>query len=86
LQATGHQSDADEAFKTLRDKFANSNAYDVAVVYAYRGDRDLALQWLERAYTQHDPSLPELLCEYFLKDLALDPRFMALKRKMNLPE
>jgi TolB-like protein/DNA-binding winged helix-turn-helix (wHTH) protein/Tfp pilus assembly protein PilF len=86
LQATGHQSDADKAFKTLRDKFANSNAYDVAVVYAYRGDRDLALQWLERAYTQHDPSLPELLCEHFLKDLALDPRFMALKRKMNLPE
>jgi tetratricopeptide (TPR) repeat protein len=86
LQAAGRQSEADEAFKTLRDKFASSNAYEVAVVYAYRGDRDLALQWLERAYTQHDPSLPELLCEYFLKNLVLDPRFTAFKRKMNFPE
>lgn len=84
-QAAGRQPEADEAFKTLRDKFANSNAYDIAVVYAYRGDRDLALQWLERAYDQHDPDLPELLCEYFFKNLALDPRFTALKRKMNLP-
>jgi len=85
LQAAGRQSEADAAFKTLRDKFAKSNAYDVAIIYAYRGDRDLAMQWLERAYTQHDPELPELLCEYFLKNLVLDPRFTAFKRKMNLP-
>jgi TolB-like protein/DNA-binding winged helix-turn-helix (wHTH) protein/Flp pilus assembly protein TadD len=86
LQAAGRQSEADAAFKTLRDKFANSNSYDIAIIYAYRGDRDLAMQWLERAYTQHDPELPELLCEYFLKNLVLDPRFTAFKRKMNLPE
>jgi TolB-like protein/DNA-binding winged helix-turn-helix (wHTH) protein/Tfp pilus assembly protein PilF len=86
LFAAGRQSEAEEAFKTLRDKFANSNAYDVAVIYASRGDRDLALQWLERAYRQHDPSLPEVLCEYFLKNLVLDPRFTAFKRKLNLPE
>jgi tetratricopeptide (TPR) repeat protein len=85
LQAAGRVTEADDAFKILRSKFADSSAYNIAVNYAYRGDHDTAMKWLERAYQQHDQSLPELLGESLLKNLVLDPRFTAFKRRMNLP-
>jgi TolB-like protein/tetratricopeptide (TPR) repeat protein len=86
LQAAGHQSAADEALKVLLTKYADRDAYFVAMTYAYRGDHDLALQWLERAYTQKDTSLVEIVGEPLFKNLATDPRFKAFLRKMNLPE
>jgi hypothetical protein len=54
--------------------------------YAYRGDHDLALQWLERAYQQKDVDLRHIVGEPLFKNLADDPRYKAFLRKMNLPE
>ena len=54
--------------------------------YAYRGDHDLALQWLERAYKQRDSGFVEIVGEPLFKNLASDPRYTAFLRKMNLPE
>jgi hypothetical protein len=54
--------------------------------YACRNDRNLALQWLDRAYKQKDASLAEIVGEPLFKNLASDPRYKAFLRKMNLPE
>lgn len=54
--------------------------------YAYRNDRDLALQWLERAYKQKDIGFVEIVSEPLFKNLANDSRFKAFLKKMNLPE
>jgi tetratricopeptide (TPR) repeat protein len=86
LQAAGQKAEADEALKSLIDKFANVSAYYVAMTYAYRGDPDLALQWLERAYKQKDPSLVEIVGEPLFSNITHDPRYKAFLRKMNLPE
>jgi Tfp pilus assembly protein PilF len=86
LQATGHKAEADEALKALATKFSATSAYFVAMTYAYRNDRDLALQWLDRAYKQKDASLAEIVGEPLFKNLANDPRYKAFRRKMNLPE
>jgi TolB-like protein/Flp pilus assembly protein TadD len=86
LQATGHKAEADEALKALATKFSGTSAYFVAMTYAYRNDRDLALQWLDRAYKQKDASLAEIVGEPLFKNLASDPRYKAFLRKMNLPE
>ena len=86
LQAVDRKVEADEALKTLIAKFADIDAYYVAMTYAYRGDHDLALQWLERAYTQKDVTLVEIVGEPFLKNLAGDARYKAFLKKMNLPE
>jgi TolB-like protein/Tfp pilus assembly protein PilF len=58
--------------------------YGVAYEYAVAGDIDNAMNWLEKAYEEHDPNLPYLLSPSFdiLRD---DPRFQELARKMNLP-
>jgi hypothetical protein len=65
---------------------ARDYPFSVAEVYAYRGEADTALQWLDRAYAQRDPSLYLIKGDPLLKNLESDPRFKAFLRKMNLPE
>src|SRR5207253_9706431 len=48
--AQGRRAESDEALRALIDKHAHESAYQVAEVYAYRGEADLAFEWLERAY------------------------------------
>ena len=86
LQATGHQTEADAAFATLVTKYSDSDAYSIAMTYAYRDDLDRATQWLERAYMHRDISLVEIVGEPLFKNLKNDPRFKAFLKKMNLPE
>jgi TolB-like protein/Tfp pilus assembly protein PilF len=86
LQAAGRQAESDEALKVLIAKFADNQAYYVAMTYAYRGDRDLAFQWLERAYEQRDQAFREIVGERLFKNIENDPRYKAFLKKMNLPE
>jgi TolB-like protein/tetratricopeptide (TPR) repeat protein len=85
LQAAGRQAESDEALKVLITKFADTQAYDVAMNYAYRGDKTLAFQWLDRAYEQRDQDLREIIGERLFKNIADDPRYRAFLKKMNLP-
>jgi tetratricopeptide (TPR) repeat protein len=85
LQAVGSTSEADEALNTMIRQWADISAYPIALAYACRGDNDLALEWLERAYQQRDSALPEILGEPLFKSVANDPRFKDFLRKMNLP-
>ena len=86
LQATGRQAEANAALQAVTVRFADANAYWLAQNYAYRGDRELALQWLERAYKQQDIGLVTIVGEPLFKNLYEDPRFNAFLRKMKLPE
>ena len=86
LQVAGRNTEADEALSALIVKFGDNEAYCVAMTYAYRGDHDLAFQWLDRAYRQKDDNLREIVGEPLFKNVADDPRYKAFLRKMNLPE
>jgi hypothetical protein len=86
LHAANRQVLADQALKKLIEEWADTAAFFVAQNYAYRGDHDLALEWLERAYTQKDAALVEILGEPLFKNIADDLRFKAFLRKMKLPE
>ena len=85
LQAAGRQAEADEALQAQIVQWADTGAFFVAMTYAYRGDHDRALEWLERAYQQKDASLDEIVGEPLFKNLADDPRYKAFLRKMKLP-
>jgi hypothetical protein len=54
-------------------------------VYAYRGESDRSFEWLERAYKQRDPGLPEIKTDPLFKNLRHDPRYTELLNKMRLP-
>ena len=55
-------------------------------MHAFRGEADLAFEWLERAYAQRDGGLVDIKGDRFLRGLAGDPRYKAFLRKMKLPE
>ena len=57
------KAEADEALQAQIARWADRGAFFVAMTYAYRGDHDLALQWLERAYQQKDACLDEIVGE-----------------------
>ena len=57
----------------------------IASVHAWRGDRDGAFRWLERAYREHDLRLRNVKVTYLLQPVRGDPRYAGLLRKMKLP-
>jgi adenylate cyclase len=84
--ALGRQSDSDAALARMLKQQADGNAFGIAEVYAFRNESDQALLWLERAYSQKDPSLRYVKADLAFKNLKADSRFKAFLRKMNLPE
>ena len=54
FHALGRRSESDAALAALKDKYAGDSAYQIAEVHAFRGEADLAFEWLERAYAQRD--------------------------------
>ncbi len=76
--------EADAALADLINKNADGAAYQIAEVYAYRGEKDQAFEWLERAHRQRDSGLVGLQTDPFLKNLHSDPRWNAFLHKMGL--
>jgi serine/threonine-protein kinase len=81
----GHVTESQKALDKLVATYALTNAYQIAEVYAWRGERDAAFSWLERAYTQHDGTLVQIKFDPLLVKLRDDPRFSAMVKKMGLP-
>ena len=78
--------EADAALARLIESSADTAAFQIAEVYAYRADKDQAFDWLERARRQRDPGLGALRIDPFLANLRGDPRWNAFLRKMGLAD
>lgn len=57
---------------------------EIARVYAFRGDKDHAFEWLDRAFEYRDEDLYLIKDDPLLKNLGGDPRLKAFLKKMNL--
>jgi serine/threonine-protein kinase len=82
----GHEAESEQALDALKAKYAAGSAFQIAAVYAWRGEKDRAFEWLERAYDQHDAGMPRLRYDPTLASLHDDPRFAALVKKMGFSE
>jgi TolB-like protein/tetratricopeptide (TPR) repeat protein len=78
------QSDA--ALAKLTKDFPETAAYQVGEVHAYRGEKDKAFEWLERARRQHDGGIPGLRKDPLLTNLYDDPRWNAFLHTMGLAD
>jgi adenylate cyclase len=78
--------ESDAALARLIESSADTAAYQIAEVYAYRGDKDRAFEWLERAHRQRDSGLVGLRSDPFLVNLHGDPRWIAFMRTMGLAD
>jgi tetratricopeptide (TPR) repeat protein len=61
-------------------------SYVVAAFYARLGQNDEAIKWLEKAYEEHDTSMPWLGVSFEFDSIRSDPRFRELLRRLGLPE
>ncbi len=76
---------SDAALKELIEKYAAVAAYQVAEVYAFRDEIDLAFDWLEQAYDNRDSGLTQMLLQPQFANLHYDPRWTAFLDTMGLP-
>ena len=83
--ALGRERDSSDALADLIAKHDTDSAYQIAQAYAFRGESDKSFEWLERAYKQRDPGLPQIKTEPLFKNLHHDPRYTELLKKMRLP-
>jgi hypothetical protein len=60
--------------------------WEIAGVYAWRGENDKAFEWAERAYKERNGGLTWLKIDTNFRSLHGDARYRALLHKMNLPE
>jgi TolB-like protein/Tfp pilus assembly protein PilF len=82
--ALGKKKEADEVLAIFMEKFQNEWNYLLAELYAYRGENDKALLWLETAYQNKDGWLVFLKGDPLMKNLKTDNRYKAFLKKMNL--
>jgi TolB-like protein/class 3 adenylate cyclase len=78
--------ESDAALNELIKNEAELAAFQIAETYAYRGDRDRAFEWLERARRQRDPGLGNLLKDPLLENLRGDPRWNTFLHTMGLAD
>ena len=78
--------EADAALATLIKNYADTAACQISAVYAYRGEKDQAFEWMERARQQRDPGIGTVRPEPFYANLHNDPRWNAFLHKMGLAD
>ena len=78
--------ESDAALNELIKNEAELAAFQIAEAYAYRGDKDRAFEWLERARRQRDPGLGNLRKDPLLENLYHDPRWNAFLHTMGLAD
>ncbi|MDP8984853.1 MAG: winged helix-turn-helix domain-containing protein [Pseudomonadota bacterium] len=82
--ALGDGPDEERALHDLLAHDSKEGAYQIAEVYAARGQFGDTMAWLEQAYALHDAGLWILQVDPLLRPLAGTPRFAALKRKLHM--
>src|SRR5215510_450373 len=83
--AYGDRPSADAALAQLIARDRNVMAYQVAEVYAWRGETDKAFEWLQISIDNHDTGLLSLLIDPLMRTLQRDPRYNSLVAKVGLP-
>ena len=80
-----------EAFKIL-DEFKEPakrkflTAESQAEIHAALGEKQQALEWLEKSYQEHETNFPLIRCYREYDSLRSEPKFQDLLRRMGLPQ
>jgi Tfp pilus assembly protein PilF len=82
----GKRNEAMRVLEALRERSRTEHLSPClsAKIYSALGENDLAFEWLERAYNEHDMPLVAVLNDESLTGLHQDPRFDELLKKMKL--
>ncbi len=81
----GHRRLADRYLREMIHRYDRKDAYQIAEVYAWRGERGAAFGWFERAVRQRDAGLGYLKFDVLIASVHDDPRYRTLLARMGLP-
>ncbi len=82
----GDRAAADAALADLIANGRDNLAYQIAEVYAVRGEKDKAFEWLQISFDNHDAGTLTLLVDPLLRGLRDDPRYHKFLAKLGLPK
>jgi TolB-like protein/class 3 adenylate cyclase len=81
--ALGHQADSNAALAALIAKYEKDAPYNIAYVYAYRGEADKAFAWLDKAVEYGDGGIGAIPAEHLFDNIRKDPRWLPFLRKIG---
>ena len=81
--ALGRQRESDDSLQALIKTHAADAAFNIAYVFATRGEFDEAFEWLDRAVAQSDPGLSDIAVEVAFIPMRNDPRWLPLLEKLG---
>ncbi len=74
----------DKLLKTSSQRYVS--AYSIAVIYLGLGEKDPAVEWLQRAVAEHGSDMVFINFDQRFDGLHSDPRFVELVHKIGLPQ
>jgi len=82
----GKKTEAQQILKELEDRYqqGTSAAYSVALIFAAQGDKESALQWLDKDYHDQSTWITSLVIDHSWDSIRADPRFIDLEKKVGL--
>jgi TolB-like protein/lipoprotein NlpI len=83
FHALGRKTDSDAALTALIAKYEKDWSFNIAYVYAFRGEADEAFEWLDKAIEYGDPGLSDILGENLFDNIRSDPRWLPFLRKVG---
>jgi TolB-like protein/Tfp pilus assembly protein PilF len=81
--ALGRKADSDAALAALIAKWEKDSPYNIAYVYAYRGEADKAFEWLDKAVEYGDGGLADVVTESLFDKIHADPRWLPFLHKVG---
>ena len=81
--ALRRKADADAARDALIAKYEKDWSYNIAHVYTFCGDADIAFEWLDKAVAYQDSGLAETTSESLFDKIHPDPRWLPFLRKIG---
>jgi serine/threonine-protein kinase len=74
--ALGRNAESDSTLAESIEKNEAAAAYNIAYIYAYRGEADSAFQWLRKAADYRDTGLSEIAVAPWFANIESDPRWL----------
>ncbi len=82
----GHAEASQKALDAVILGYESISSYQIAQVYAWRGETDKCFEWLERAAASRDDALTWLRIDRHFRSVRDDARYKSLLRKVGWPE
>ena len=82
--ALGRHAESDAVLAEFIQKFEKEAAWNIAYVYAFRGEADKCFEWLEKAINYHDPGLSLTAVQWSFTNVHRDPRWLPFLHRIGL--